>query len=474
MQSEDLDKKIRDAAEHHHPAYNEAAWSKMENLLDKHLPREKKDNRRILFLLLFLLLLGGGAWILISKPWKGQQIVSKAGTGSNVPKENNTSTGKPGNSMSVPGNNAETSTPILDEVKTEGASKTGKNTNTGISPGTTNISTPGDYSITVNPASKSRKGKKVPGNVGTVVPGIPTDKPAEAINKREQSLPVINPNEDRTTRNKPGKDEVAGDPKTGEPTLNPQQTPSNNLPVLPADRHDTVTAKPIMGRDDTPLAVVPKEDEAKKKKDQKRKTSVRGFVFSLSAGPDISAAGLDDVGKVQPVYGVGLGYRLSEKFTLRTGMYVASKIYTASPSDYKPEYTPPNFNYLQKVDADCRVYEIPVTLAYQWGKGKHQWFTAAGVSSYLMKRETYDYLYKYPSGQTYSYRRTIDNENRHFLSAISLSGGYTRKLNNTFSVSAEPYIKIPVSGVGWGNINLQSGGVLFSINAFLPTTKNKK
>ena len=35
MQFDDFDKKIKEAAEHHHPAYDEKAWDKMEKLLDQ-------------------------------------------------------------------------------------------------------------------------------------------------------------------------------------------------------------------------------------------------------------------------------------------------------------------------------------------------------------------------------------------------------------------------------------------------------
>jgi hypothetical protein len=472
MQSEDLDKKIRDAAEHHHPAYNEAAWSKMKDLLDKHLPQEKKDKRRILFFLLFLLLLGGGTWIIISKPWQPQQQVVKTGSNNyNDQANNNPANQKPGNSASIPDNGTGATKPVIELEKNVYAPTPGNNSNTGVTPEGTKLGTPGDFSITVSPEAKSRKGKKVSQDDGSTLLNKSPDPVLVTRNNKDPIPTGITP--DKGITNKDEKTVVAEVQKTIEPTLTPARQAQPNLPTLATGKEDTVSRQSITAKDNQTLVVIPKE-EVPKKKEKKKRAGVGGFVFSLSAGPDISAAGLDDMGKLQPVYGVGLGYRLSEKFTLRTGMYVASKIYTASPSDYKPEYTPPNFNYLQKVDADCRVYEIPVTLAYQWGKRNHQWFASAGVSSYLMKRETYDYLYKYPSGQTYSYRRIIENENKHFLSAISLSSGYTRKLNNTFSISAEPYIKIPVSGVGWGNINLQSGGVLFSINAFIPTSKKKK
>src|SRR5882724_1085077 len=55
-----IDKLVRDAANQHHPPYDDTAWGKMEVLLDKHLP-QKKDRRRPIIFLLFFLLLGGGA-----------------------------------------------------------------------------------------------------------------------------------------------------------------------------------------------------------------------------------------------------------------------------------------------------------------------------------------------------------------------------------------------------------------------------
>src|SRR6185369_1422777 len=70
MQFEEFNKKIKEAAEQHHPAYDEKAWQKMEKMLDKHMPQEDKDRRRIVFFLLFFLLLGGGVFFGITRPWQ--------------------------------------------------------------------------------------------------------------------------------------------------------------------------------------------------------------------------------------------------------------------------------------------------------------------------------------------------------------------------------------------------------------------
>ena len=70
MQSENIDNKIRQAAEQHHPDYDGKAWIKMEKLLDRHLPQREDRRRRVIFFLLLFLLMGGGAWLVTSKPWQ--------------------------------------------------------------------------------------------------------------------------------------------------------------------------------------------------------------------------------------------------------------------------------------------------------------------------------------------------------------------------------------------------------------------
>src|SRR5258705_13850186 len=81
MQFEELDNKIKEAAENHHPAYDENAWTRMEEVLNKHLPQENDRRRRfILFIFLFLLLGAGSVWLFSNKPWKGNKQVAAAKT----------------------------------------------------------------------------------------------------------------------------------------------------------------------------------------------------------------------------------------------------------------------------------------------------------------------------------------------------------------------------------------------------------
>jgi hypothetical protein len=82
-----------------------------------------------------------------------------------------------------------------------------------------------------------------------------------------------------------------------------------------------------------------------------------------------------------------------------------------------------------------------------------------------MKKEIYKYEYYYPNNPNpYYYTKTINNQNKHYFSVLTLSGGYQRRINKTLSFTAEPYVKLPLGGVGYGRVKLSSVGVLFSAN----------
>jgi hypothetical protein len=81
-----------------------------------------------------------------------------------------------------------------------------------------------------------------------------------------------------------------------------------------------------------------------------------------------------------------------------------------------------------------------------------------------MKRETYNYFYKYTaSGPTVNRKYTINDQNKHYFSVLTLSGGYQKNIGKLFFLQVEPYFKLPLKGVGFGEVKLNSSGVLFSI-----------
>ena len=474
MQFEDFDSKLRQAADQHHPNYDEKAWTKMQTLLDQHLPANKDRDRRIFFLLLLVLLVGGGIWMVVSKPWQH---------------------GNP----------------------TIGASKNAIKANKVTSPASASNSNDASDQSTVSagPVEREKAGESAPAQTEKIVSANPTNTiggnetqaatvaPITSKDEKGQSVNVIQADKSKTTSSKQNKS-VAGKNKRksqsavaivvpakaqkGNGTISDKSNiatvQTNNTPgktndngniamtnsaqtqaVEHAVNNETKSAGETEKKDDAEELV---RTEAKKivaKKSPGSKKSNYLF-FSFSVGPDMSYISLSDPGEVKLLSGAGVGYSIKDRWIIRTGFYAGSKIYTANKDNYKPT-NPGNTYYLEKIDANCMVYEVPLSVAYNFSKAeKHSFFGSMGLSSFFMKKEEYQYLYKYPGPPvtTYTHTKELYNENKHYFSVLTLSAGYGLKLNKTFSVSAEPYIKLPLAGIGYGHVKLNSMGVLFSVN----------
>ena len=453
MQFEEFDNKVREAADHHHPSYDDNAWSRMEKLLDKHLPQENDGRKRIIFFIFLFLLLGGGSvWLFSSKPW----IRNKQATADNITIQ------KPASELSAPVVSMKENTKdVTNELRTDGIAVVGdmEKDKTKTNPSATdqiapllNAGNKKDRQI-LSPSLTGLNSKK--SKTGAPFSGSKENPEGSDKNKLNDLLDKgqVEAITTKTTAATliPGKKDKNIDGPVNKPATTTDVKPVVNDPDVKVDpKKDNI-------------ALVKNSPESKTKEKSKKKST---FFFTLSAGPDISATGNDKLGKAKLLVGGGLGYTYKDRLTFRTGFYTGRKIYTSSPESYHP---PASFwayyPYMEKVDADCRVYEIPLSLSYNFGRSsKQNWFASAGISSYLMKKETYNYYYKYTAtGPTIEKKWVIEDENKHYFSVLTLSGGYQRNIGKSVSVMVEPYFKVPLGGVGFGKVKLNSGGILFSV-----------
>ena len=212
----------------------------------------------------------------------------------------------------------------------------------------------------------------------------------------------------------------------------------------------------------------------KKNDDKKRKVNTSHFYFLGSIGADAGSVKLLSFNnsKITAKYGVGIGYQINKKFSVQTGFYASRKKYIAGPKDY----TAKQGSYwsmvqIVKVDASCLVYDIPVSIRYNvLQKPTTVFYTTAGISSLIMKKEDYNYSYMsyympHQASKTYT-------GNKSLFAALNLSAGIEKKLSPYVSIQAEPSVSIPLSGVGDGSVKLYSTALLLSIK-YTPYKKRK-
>ncbi|MFN8250314.1 MAG: hypothetical protein U0V75_00435 [Ferruginibacter sp.] len=479
MQDKELDNLINDAANQHHPPYDDEAWSKMLVLLDKHLP-EKKDRRRPVIFWLVFLLLGGGITLGILQPWNNhkederslaalEKKSAAAGTkkGEDDPVVNNTVAGSTGSATgentAVPvttGGSSKNSTAVtaatpaaekMQQPVTAGKKRPSFTRHTISEAG--NVAAPQDELVKNNRPAIQQKGK----SVVKVKQSVPAADDDIAVNSIKQSTPSAENN--------------SGDPA---------ETNSGNTAAKPVEESNaaektatTTKQKEQPAQNDTAIKKQPPlSTTATTRNTKKDRSFTSNFALSFSTGADMSFVDLKNPGKVKLFYGAGAAYNIGKHIRISSGFYVSKKVYYAEPYQYKF----PNgavYPHLTGIDADCKVYEIPVSVFYNFKQhNRHQFYAGTGISSFLMKTEDYKYLYKTPTGQSYSYTRSIADENKHYFSVITISGGYQYHFNKRISIAAEPYFKLPLGGVGAGKIKLNSSGVL--ISAFIkPFAKSK-
>lgn len=445
MWDDKINKKIKDAADQYHPAYDESAWDKMEVLLNDHLPVENKKRKKYPFIFIISLLAGASFFFIYKQT---------------------SSTSKNSEKTEIKNNVAASSIPKQKSLtNNEGIAKQPANV------ANTTSSQSDDKNL--NQLLKNFAGKATGSNTNKASITTTGNKPLNSYGKTNSIIMPGDVENANGVLNNSVENSVADQQKN----IEKQDVSSEKITTVttaPDIKGEIAQAK----KDSANSKEVVKNNNAKEIVSGKRptitnKSFANNFAIDFSLGPDISGVGFIKTGQVAINHGIGLGYTLSRRFTLRSGFYISQKIYSADKSEYHISGGGTNVNYLYNIDANCKVYEIPVTVSYNFGKVKnHQWFASAGLSSYIMKKESYVYYYKYPNNYQDSKSWSISNQNQNYFSVLDLSAGYEYSFNKKSSLLVEPYIKMPLSGVGAGKVKLNSGGILFTY-ILKPFYKNK-
>lgn len=184
-------------------------------------------------------------------------------------------------------------------------------------------------------------------------------------------------------------------------------------------------------------------------------------------GPDLSTTGsLSNFYEPGYEFGATIEYNLTSNLGISTGIIRSRVRYTASGSDYNP---PGGFwssgSIPQQTIGDCVLLDIPLRLKYDFlHNSNSRFYATAGISSYIMLNEEYrfDYGYGSPSNKAQEWKDKTGT--RHWMSNAGFSVGYEYDVVQNWSLRAEPYLKVPLQEVGWGNVRLYSMGMTFSLN----------
>lgn len=214
-------------------------------------------------------------------------------------------------------------------------------------------------------------------------------------------------------------------------------------------KSNTATAKaaPAKGRKRTPSKVQ------------------RGMYAGVVGGPDVSTIKWQEI--QQPGFSVGLtlGYRFNRSLAIEADALWDHKVYYTDGQYFNKAKTdiPANVT-ITTMNGSCSMIELPLDLRWDFMQFRHGGglFATAGFSSYLMKKESYSYGTMWRSVYSEG-SRTYFNSGNDFFSIFQLSAGYTFKWDHVGDVRIEPYLKMPLRGVGIGSLPMTSTGIYIGI-----------
>ena len=454
LSDKELDRLSKEAAEQYDAGQNTSGWDQLQHKLDKELPiygREKR--RRFLFFLIFFVLLTGGGLIYfyITSPRPSDKLV------------NNTIFEKqviPPNPVPVPSNNR------ADNPK---------------------ITNRNDYSIkneknkVTHPLNELTESGK---NQSIKLTDKASRKPLHLNHKKNPSTKIKStwnaaaPNSNREVNKTTGHDNQQKKAADSSVIISNIREATNDL-INNSPSTETLislpdkinTPKGIDSTNDQTVSVSKYVTENKMVAIEKEKKVTKGkvkaslpFTVGMIAGTDYSNVKFTHNDKPGYNFGVILSWQFSKRFSLNTGAVYAKKNYSANGNDFHPPkgYWTNNIK-INEVIGSCWMIDIPLDMRVDIHSGKSgKWFVSSGVSTYLMKKEEYDYHYMYYG--TYTVRNWTNDKNSNYIFSVgNLSAGYEKLLSNHLSVQAEPYLKIPLKGVGFGKMQMNSYGLNVSI-----------
>ena len=241
-----------------------------------------------------------------------------------------------------------------------------------------------------------------------------------------------------------------------------ESQPALTLLTAAPDSGKTPAAKPLVA-DSPALNPLPLPADSGQTKLPRERPAYRVLLGVLGA-PELTAVHTSELTRPGTTLGGVAEYRIATRLWARSGLLYSKKLYQARGSDYRPPASYWTWRTpVDRIAADCRIIEIPLDLRYELlPRPAYSLFASAGLSSLLMRNEVYTYDYTL-NGQAMQRTWSLARGSNHPLSLLSLSVGYERPLSTRWVAQAEPFLKLPLGGVGFGNIRLRSAGVSFGL-----------
>ncbi len=221
-------------------------------------------------------------------------------------------------------------------------------------------------------------------------------------------------------------------------------------------------------KNDDELSVEKNTSEETAGIDKKKKGSLhiterkKGFYVGVAAGPDFSKVHSGSFGHSGFNAGLIAGYRLSKRISFESGISWNKKYYTSEGKNFhmdKVASSMPQGMIINNLESNNSFVEVPLKARFDFITGRDAaWFVAAGVSAYIITKERNMYQVTL-NGDNKKMLGVYEKNNYGLPAVANFSLGYEKNILKNVDIRIEPYLKIPLRGMGVGSLPVTSAGL---------------
>jgi len=184
-----------------------------------------------------------------------------------------------------------------------------------------------------------------------------------------------------------------------------------------------------------------------------------GFYAGFLGGVEVSQVKNQGLSNAGLNGGILLGLQVKKRWALETGVQFGKKVFYSDGEYFKAKKSDmPSDMKVMSLKSNCNLIEIPVAVKFDITKGKNLFYGKLGVSSYILTKEKNDYNAMI-AGQEQNIQKTYKNGTIFSAAQLSLSAGYTQSIAPKINLRIEPYIQVPLKGIGIGAMPVTSSGI---------------
>lgn len=237
-------------------------------------------------------------------------------------------------------------------------------------------------------------------------------------------------------------------------TVTAEQQHANKDKINPEVKIE-ITGKPVQKKE-----TVIDESKPTVNNDKKNK-SKPALYYGLAVGAEFNQVKSQEMTKAGFNAGMILGLQVSKKISVETGLQFSQKKYYSQGRYFKPKTDAMPLNMtVNSLAGTSTLIEIPVAVKYNFSKKKNTLYAKAGVSSYIMTKESNKYQ-AVVGGQQIEINSTYKNPHVYWASDVRISAGYQHTLSKKLTIRIEPFFQIPLKGIGIGALPVTSTGLQF-------------